>query len=73
MYLARGHGLDTCLQESWARLYKIVGEFLCIPSTHMLFCGVALGYGDRDHPANSFHSPRAPLAQFCTFLGFENR
>jgi nitroreductase len=73
MYLARGYGLDTCPQESWARLYKIVGEFLRIPSTHMLFCGVALGYGDRDHPANSFRSPRAPLAQFCTFLGFENR
>jgi len=70
MVLARGHGLDTCPQESWARLYRLVGEFLQIPQEHMLFCGVALGYGDRDHPANSFRSPRAAVEEFCTFLGF---
>jgi hypothetical protein len=28
--------------------------------------------GDRVHSANSFRSPRAPLAEFCTFLGFED-
>ena len=71
MYLARGHGLDTCPQESWARLYRLVGEFLKIPAEHMLFCGVALGYCDRDHAANSFRAPRAALAEFCTFLGFD--
>jgi nitroreductase len=71
MYLARGHGLDTCPQESWARMYRIVGEFLSIPPSHMLFCGVAIGHGDRAHPANSFRSPRAALEEFCTFLGFE--
>jgi len=70
-YLARGYGLDTCPQESWARLYKPVGDFLKIPPEHMLFCGVALGYGDRAHPANSFRSPRAELKDFCTFLGFD--
>src|SRR5208282_1506987 len=26
MYLARGYGLDTCAQESWGRMYRIVGE-----------------------------------------------
>ena len=71
MYLARGHGLDTCPQESWARLYRLVGEFLCIPPEHMLFCGLAVGYGDRAHPANSFRSPRAAPEEFCTFVGFE--
>jgi nitroreductase len=71
MYLARGHGLDTCPQESWARLYHIVGEFLAIPPSHMLFCGLAIGYADRAHPANSFRSPRAPVEEFCTFLGFD--
>jgi nitroreductase len=71
MYLARGHGLDTCPQESWARLYRLVGEFLKVPPSHMLFCGLAIGYGDHAHPANSFRSPRAPAAEFCTFLGFD--
>jgi nitroreductase len=71
MYLARGYGLDTCPQESWARMYKIVGEFLSIPPEHVLFCAVAIGHGDRTHPANSFRSPRAALDEFCTFVGFE--
>ena len=71
MYLARGYGLDTCPQESWARMYRIVGEFLQIPPEYMLFCAVAIGYGDRAHPANSFRSPRAAPEEFCTFVGFE--
>lgn len=71
MYLARAFGLDTCPQESWARMYRIVGPFLDLPPEQMLFCAVAIGYGDREHPANSFHSTRAGLDEFCTFLGFD--
>ncbi|CAN0288513.1 unnamed protein product, partial [Chrysoparadoxa australica] len=26
-----------------------------------LLCGIALGYGDPDHPANQFRTDRAPL------------
>jgi len=69
--LARGYGLDTCPQEAWARLYKTVGEFLKIPSDDMLFCGMAIGYGDRSHPANGFRSPRAMPNEFCKFFGFD--
>ena len=71
MVLARGHGLDTCPQESWARMHRIVGEFVKMPPEQMLFCAVAIGYGDHAHPANSFRSPRAELAEFCQFFGFE--
>jgi nitroreductase len=71
MYLARGHGLDTCPQESWARLHRIVGAFVKMPPEQMLFCAVAIGYGDHAHPANSFRSPRAPLPDFCKFIGFD--
>jgi len=71
MYLARGHGLDTCPQESWARMHRIVRPFVNMPPQQMLFCAVAIGYGDRRHPANGFRSPRAPLGEFCTFLGFD--
>jgi nitroreductase len=69
--LARGYGLDTCPQEAWARLYDTIGEFLNIPPHEMLFCGVAIGYGDRKHKANDFRSPRAELSEFCKFHGFE--
>jgi nitroreductase len=70
-YLARGHGLDTCPQEAWARLYKIVGALVNIPPEQMLFCGMAIGYGDHSHPTNSFRSPRAELHEFCKFYGFD--
>ena len=71
MYLARAFGLDTCPQESWARMHAIVRAFVGMPPEQMLFCALAVGYGDRAHPANSFHSPRAAPAEFCKFFGFE--
>jgi nitroreductase len=71
MFLARGCGLDTCPQESWARMHHIVRPFVKMPSEQMLFCAVAIGYGDQAHPANRFRSPRAPPADFCTLLGFD--
>lgn len=71
MFLARAHGLDTCPQESWARMHHIVRPFVKMPPEQMLFCAVAIGYGDRSHPANSFRSPRAAPGEFCTFLGFD--
>jgi nitroreductase len=71
MFLARGHGLDTCAQESWARMHRIVGPFVKMPLEQMLFCAVAIGYGDRAHPANSFRAPRAAPEEFCRFFGFD--
>jgi nitroreductase len=70
-FLARGYGLDTCPQEAWARLYDTVGAFLKLPDNEMLFCAVAIGYGDRKHKANDFRSPRAELGAFCKFFGFD--
>lgn len=70
-FLARGRGLDTCPQVAWIRLHKIVGAFLQWPPEQMLFCGMALGYGDHAHPVNGFRSSRAALHEFCTFYGFD--
>jgi nitroreductase len=70
-FLARGYGLDTCPQEAWARMHHIVRPFVSMPPEQMLFCAVAIGYGDHEHPANGFRSPRAELGQFCRFFGFE--
>jgi hypothetical protein len=52
-------------------MHHLVRPFVKMPPEQMLFCAVAIGYGDRKHPANSFRSPRAPLEQFCSFFGFE--
>jgi nitroreductase len=71
MFLARGYGLDTCAQESWARIHEVVRPFVKMPPEQMLFCAVAIGYGDHAHPANNFRAPRAELAEFCKFFGFD--
>ncbi len=71
MFLARGHGLDTCPQESWARMHHIVRDVVKMPAEQMLFCALAIGYGDHAHAANSFRSPRAEVGEFCQFFGFE--
>jgi len=42
-----------------------------MPPEQMLFCALAVGYGDHAHSANSFRSPRAELANFCRFFGFD--
>jgi nitroreductase len=70
-FLARCYGLDTCPQEAWARLYDTVSEYLKLPPEQMLFCAVAIGYGDRKHKANNFRSPRAEITEFCKFYGFD--
>ncbi len=69
--LARGYGLDTCPQLSWIRLYKVIGDFLKLPAEQMHYCGMGIGYRDRNHPVNQIRSERADLTEFCTFLGFE--
>jgi len=67
MLLAREQGLETCPQESWAIWHKEVVEFLKVDSTLMLFCGLALGYGDDAAPINRLRTDRAPLEEFAVF------
>ncbi len=71
MFLARAYGLDTCAQESWARMHRVVAPFVNMPPEEILFCALAIGYGDHTHPANSFRSPRAEPEEFCRFFGFD--
>jgi len=70
-FLARGYGLDTCPQVLWIRMHEIVRASLGIPPEQMLYCGMAIGYGDRGHPVNGFRTRRAEVSEFCKFFGFE--
>jgi nitroreductase len=67
MLLARERGLETCAQESWAIRHKEVGEFLGIESTMMLFCGLAIGYGDYAAPINRLRTERTAVVDFTVF------
>jgi len=64
MLLALAEGLATCAQECWAMYPQTVGEFLALPGTRMLFCGVAVGFEDKAAPANRFRATRAPEGEW---------
>ena len=69
MLLLREEGLDSCPQEAWSVYPKTVGDFLGLPSERMLFCGMAIGHANPDHPVNSLRSERASLDAFARFHG----
>ena len=61
MLLAQEAGLDTCPQEAWAMYEGAVSEFVGAPGNQRLFCGVAIGHADWDHPINALQTDREPL------------
>jgi nitroreductase len=64
MLLAREQGLETCAQESWSVWHKEVIELLGAAPRSMLFCGLALGYGDYSAPINRLRSDRLAVGEF---------
>ena len=70
MLLAVERGLGACAQEAWALVHNSVAEFLGMPASRMLYCGMALGWPDEAHPINGWRSEREPLETFATFRGF---
>jgi nitroreductase len=66
MLLARERGLETCPQEAWSAWHREVSEFLGSGPELMLFCGMALGYGDYAAPINRLRAERATVDEFAT-------
>jgi nitroreductase len=69
MLLLREEGLDSCAQECWSVYPRTVGQFIGLPPERMLFCGMAIGHANTQHPVNSFVPARAELSQFVRFHG----
>lgn len=55
-------GVATCAQAALALYSDGVREHLDIPEDRLVVCGIAFGYADADHPANSFRTERADLS-----------
>jgi nitroreductase len=70
LLLLREEGLDSCAQEAWAVYQKQIREVVAIPEDHIFFCGVAIGWGDREAAVNRFPVARVPLDQVARFEGF---
>jgi len=70
MLLLRGEGLDSCPQE-WMGLYgRTIKAHLGLGDDIMVFCGLAIGHRDPDHPVNLFERARVPLEEQVRFIGF---
>lgn len=63
---AQSLGLATIAQAAVVLRPGAVRSVLPIPTDRHLVCGIAIGYADRDHPANSFRTERADLADVVT-------
>ncbi|MGE7963227.1 nitroreductase [Pseudomonas sp. NPDC089918] len=70
MLLAHERGLGTCAQACWTLVHKTVERHLELPEELMVFCGIALGYADNEHPINTLRTEREPLSEFTQFKGF---
>ena len=68
MLVAQEYGLDTCAQEAWCMKQESVSAFLKIEPEYMIFCGMAIGYGDSNAAINSFTTERPPLEDWCQFV-----
>ena len=68
MLLAVDKGLDTCAQESWSLKQNCVRSFLNVSDDYMLFCGMAIGYADKDNIVNELRTSRRSINDWATFV-----
>ena len=68
MLLAQEAGIDTCAQEAWAMKNDSVSKFVGADESDLLFCGLAMGYKDKDAVINQLSSERRPIDQWTKFL-----
>jgi nitroreductase len=68
MIAARGRGLDTCPQAAFIGFHKVIGEFLELPASQMVVCGMSLGWADESAPENRLITEREPVAAFTRFV-----
>lgn len=71
MLLLHGEGLGSCPLESLFVHGRLIKDFVGVSDeTHLFFCGLAIGWPDRDSPINRFERTRAPLGEVVRFEGF---
>lgn len=68
MLLAAEAGLDTCAQEAWSMKQDSVSKFVGSEEHDMLFCGMCIGYKDKEAIVNQLESDRRPIDDWATFL-----
>ena len=71
MLITREYGLHSCAQGFWQDVQPAIREVLGIPEEYYIYNGMALGYLDEKHPANTVETGRVPVEKFAQFVGFD--
>jgi nitroreductase len=69
LYAAQSHGLGAIAQAAVSGHSPFIREYFQIPDDHLVLCGLSFGWGDQEHPANSFRTLRADLAEAVQRVG----
>jgi len=67
---ALGHGLGTCIEDQGTAFPDVIRRLTGIPQSKHIVISIAIGYPDRDFPANKVESGRENVDKFTTWCGF---
>lgn len=68
MLAAQALGVATVPQAALAGYSEVVRAHLGVGDDRRVVCGISFGYADEAHPANSYRTSRAALAEAATFI-----
>lgn len=60
-------GVSTIPQAAVAAFAPFLRDWFGLAEDRVVLCGIAFGYGDTDHPANSFRTERADLSEWVNW------
>jgi len=65
------HGLGTCIEDQGVMYPETIRQAANIPESKRIVISIAIGYPDKEFPANRLESPREPLDKIVSWHGFE--
>ena len=68
---ALNYDLGTCIEDQGVTFPEIVRRFAHIPESQRIVTSIAIGYPNRDFPANRLESKREPVDEIVTWYGFD--
>lgn len=63
-------GVQSCMQEAWARVRAPLAGHFGLNDEEMVYCGMALGHADMTKPVNTLRADRAEVDEIASFRGF---
>jgi nitroreductase len=68
--MALHYGLGTCIEDQGVMYPENIRSVIKVPDTKRIIISIAIGYPDRDFPANQVESPREDIKNLTTWCGF---